>query len=192
VFYGIASQRRLIPAGLPRTKKAVRAYLRSQGSEDAWTELQGEAYGPGMAAARLFDGAAEFLRACREHGAALFIVSHRTRRPFLGPPYDLHASAWSWLEQQGVAGGSGALLERSRVFLQATREEKVARIAALGCSHFIDDLGELFTEPGFPAATAAFLFDPDNEHGDGATWTRVGSWPSIQQLLLSGRRQGAL
>ena len=39
-----------------------------------------------------------------------------------------------------------------RVFFEATRADKIARIAALDCSFFIDDLEGVLSDPAFPEA----------------------------------------
>ena len=78
---------------VPTSKNAVRDYLRQINQEDRWTELQGYVYGPGMSQAQLYPGVLEFFDRCRSEGVEVFIISHRTRHPFLGEQYDLHEAA---------------------------------------------------------------------------------------------------
>ncbi|HEX6713425.1 MAG TPA: hypothetical protein VF066_08565, partial [Thermoleophilaceae bacterium] len=104
VFHDIAVEDGLIPAGIARTKESVRNHLRRAGREDDWTRLQGEVYGARMDRARPFHGVLEALRDCARDGIELAIVSHKTRHPYLGPRYDLHAAAREWLEQRGFVG----------------------------------------------------------------------------------------
>ena len=41
------------------------------------------------------------------------------------------------------------------------RAEKIARIKALGCTHFIDDLEEVFIDSDFPSDVERFLLSED-------------------------------
>jgi hypothetical protein len=68
------------------------------------------------------------------------------------------------------------------VSFELTKEAKVARIAALGCEAFIDDLPEIFASPDFPISTRRILFDPANQFADLAhqrQLDRRGSWTEI-------------
>jgi hypothetical protein len=99
LFHRVALERDLIPRELPQTKLSVRDYLRRAGKEDAWTEIQGYVYGARMDDAIAYSGAIDFLAWAREERRDLVIVSHRTRRPFLGHPYDLHDAARKWVHK---------------------------------------------------------------------------------------------
>jgi hypothetical protein len=148
--------------------------------------MQGEAYGPGMARATPFPGALEFLRACRELGVEVCIISHRTPTPYAGPAYDLHASAWGWLEANGFFDALGAALPRGCVFLEHRKEQKLLRIAQQACTHFVDDLPEFLalTPPG----VARVLFDPRGETPNLAGGRVLRAWPELEIEL---RRRAA-
>jgi hypothetical protein len=184
VFYRVALERGLIAASLPANKTGVRDALRTAGREDDWTRLQGHVYGPGLAEAPAFPGVREFFRRAAAVGAVVCVVSHKTRRPFLGPPHDLHRAALEWLAQQGFFAPEVGLTPE-QVFLEPTKEGKLGRIAALGPGHFIDDLPELLAEPGFPAGTERLLFDPADEHPDSPRYRRFRSWDELTRGLLA-------
>src|SRR3954468_16326461 len=93
VFYAAALERGLIPAELGRDKNSVRDHLNANGGKDRFTELQGHVYGIRMDLASLYPGFAEFIAAAHRTGHQLFIVSHKTAHPFLGPRHDMHAAA---------------------------------------------------------------------------------------------------
>src|SRR5215475_11855482 len=93
VFHAAALERGLIPAGLGSDKNAVRDHLNSNGRADDFTELQGYVYGARMDLASLYPGFGGFVATARKVGHDLFIVSHKTRHPILGPRHDLHAAA---------------------------------------------------------------------------------------------------
>lgn len=177
VFHRAALERAIIPAELPLDKTSVRDHLRAAGREDDWTELQGIVYGPRIALAAPFPGVADFFGCCAARGIETLVVSHRTRVPYLGEPHDLHLAARQWL-------GDKALLPESSVYFETSREDKLARIAALGCSHFVDDLPELLTAPDFPASVQPILFDPEDRYGELPLW-RIRHWDELRFWLES-------
>jgi len=179
LFHRAALESGLIPAHVAQSKNAVRDYLRREGREPAWTELQGAVYGARMAEADAFPGAIEFLRQARDHGCELFIVSHKTRTPIIGTPYDLHAAARSWLE----AHVGEALVPAHRVYFELTKEQKLARIGACGCMIFIDDLPEILLAAGFPGHVGRWLFDPDDNFAASSGVKRFAAWSDLPAVL---------
>ena len=184
VFVQVAVEQGLVPPQVATSKTAVRDYLRSVGQEDLWTELQGTIYGPRMMDARPFPGVREFFVACRAAGLPVAIVSHRTRFPYRGPRHDLHEAARDWLVRHGFHDPTGIGLPVEQVFFEETKEAKLARIAAVGCNHFIDDLPELLAHPLFPADVQRVLFDPHGQHGSVVGSEIVSSWPHLLNLLV--------
>jgi len=158
VFHRVASEKGLIPDGLPARKNAVRDYLRDQGQEREWTELQGSVYGARMAEAQPFPGVRDFFVRGREQGIPLYIISHKTPKAVVGPAYDLHQAARDWLDSQGFFDRTGLGLPPEHVYFGVTRQEKVGLIRQTGCTHFVDDLEETFLEESFPANVSKILF----------------------------------
>ncbi|RLB83500.1 MAG: haloacid dehalogenase-like hydrolase [Deltaproteobacteria bacterium] len=184
VFHRVALEQGLIPAEVPITKAGVRDYLRRCGNEDAWTELQGYVYGACMHDTLPFPGVLEFFARCKGHGISVCIISHKTRHPFQGPNYDLHQVAQEWLESHGFYDPSLIGLGPHQVYFELTKREKLDRIAKVDCSHFIDDLPEFLTEPGFPAGVERILFDPNSHHPIGGDFYYATSWAEIDQLII--------
>lgn len=187
VFHMAALERGLIPANLASSdKNAVRDYLNSNNRADDFTELQGHVYGARMELAAPYPGFAEFIATARKAGHHLFIVSHKTRHPILGPRHDLHAAARGFLIARGLVGSAGGQIDPADVFFELTKEAKVARIVALGCEAFVDDLPEIFASPDFPATTRSILFDPANQLADLARQRQLdrrGTWAEIEAEL---------
>ena len=71
------------------------------------------------------------------------IVSHKTRTPYEGPPYDLHKAAWEWLKKNNFLSKDGLNISESDVYFEETKEKKINRIKAIKCTHYIDDLKEI-------------------------------------------------
>ena len=161
LFVLLALEEGLVDVPL-RSKRAVRDAVRAgSGGEMAWQRLQSLAYGPRMNGARLMDGAGRFLRACRERGIEVTVVSHKSRHASNAEVIeDLRECALAWMESQAFFVPDGLGLSEDRVLFADTRAEKVHRIAEIGPAVFIDDLEEVFKHPGFPAGILRLLFDP--------------------------------
>lgn len=182
VFHKAALERGLIPADLGASKNAVRDFLNGSGRKDDFTELQGYVYGARMDLVAPYAGFDAFLKAADAAGHELFIVSHKTKTPMIGPAYDMHQAARGFLEARGFIGDKGVRGENA--FFELTKEEKVARAASLGVEVFIDDLPEILSMTGFPAGMRGILFDPDGHHGSLDQFERHASWAQIQSALL--------
>jgi len=111
------------------------------------------------------DGAGAFIRACRGRGWPLYVVSHKTAvAGYDDTRTNLRDAALAWMASQGFFEQNGLGFSRDHVFFEGTRPAKIERIKTLGCTHFIDDLEEVFLEPSFPAGVKKFLF---------------ASWPAV-------------
>jgi hypothetical protein len=183
VFHAAALERGLIPADLGRDKNSVRDHLNGSGRKDDFTELQGYVYGARMDLVSPYPGVAEFVASGRKAGHDLFIVSHKTRHPILGPKHDMHAAARGFLTDRRLMGTGPDQIDPANVFFELTKEEKVARARKLACEVFIDDLPEILGMRGFPDGMRKILFDPDNQFAgaaaNGQAFDRRASWAAI-------------
>lgn len=184
VFHKAALERGLVPADLPTSKNAVRDHLNGSGRKDAFTELQGYVYGSRMDLVSPYPGVEDFVAAARKAGHDVFIVSHKTRHPILGPKHDMHAAARGFLEARALIGR--AMVPPGNVYFELTKEQKVARAAALDVDVFIDDLPEILAMPGFPSQMRPVLFDPDGHHAENPAQNtiRCRCWQDVRALLL--------
>ncbi len=184
LFYQAAVNRALVPPDLARTKEAVRDHLRNIDQEDPWTELQGFVYGRAIEQAEPFPGVIEFLARCRVERVEVAIISHRTRRPYRGEQFDLHEAARQWLRKNLLGEGHQVGLLEGKIFFEETKSAKLDRIAAVGCTHFVDDLPEFLAEPEFPNGVTRILFDPHGRHEASGDLHRASSWREIAAQLL--------
>lgn len=187
VFHQVAFEQGLIPVELERSKDAVRDYLRAQGLEETWIEMQGYVYGARINEAMPFEGAPDFFHRCKEIGVDVCIISHKTRNPYAGPKYDLHQATRGWLKQYGFLEGGAIGLPTDRIFLELTKEDKLRRIAQTGCTHFIDDLPEFLSHPDFPEGVERILFDPAGRWTTEDRFQRARSWSEMESTLLRAR-----
>lgn len=181
LFRHVALDKGLIPAETAPLKNAVRDYLRRHDREDVWTLLQGEVYGGRILEAEPYPGMHETLVNLSARQIPMCIVSHKTRWPYLGERRDLHAAARSWLERQRFYATDGLGWQDAQVFFELTKEDKVARIVAQRCTHYIDDLPEILDM--LPDTVDKILFSPGEggvtQHG----WTVMHDWSELPTLL---------
>ena len=121
------------------------------------------------------------LQALKARQIPMCIVSHKTRTPYLGEPWDLHAAARGWLRQQGFFDAHGLGWSEDQIFFELTKEAKVARILAQGCTHYVDDLPEILEM--LPDSVEKILFDPGQAHGAATSWKRLTAWGDLPALL---------
>ena len=185
LFYKVAREMDLVPDGIVNTKKAVRDYVQEHISNNEWTLLQAEVYGPRLLEAELYPGVDDFFIKCRMKSIPTRIISHKSRHPAGKKSYDLHLSAHDWLERNGFFSEDGINLSRDKIIFAETRQEKIYQICVHGCRYFIDDLPELFAEPDFPSWVKKMLFDPFDVHLQWSDGYRARSWDQIFKFLLS-------
>jgi len=176
VFHAAALEHGLIPATLGTGKNDVRDYLNGSGQKDKFTELQGYVYGSRMDLVSPYAGVTEFFERAQAAGHDVFVISHKTKTPILGPAYDMHASARAFLFIHGM-------LEPRLAHFEETKEGKMGRATDLKVDVFIDDLPEILEHPGFPVGARGILFDPENRWG-AAKFERHLDWASISRALL--------
>jgi hypothetical protein len=181
LFFRVALSKGLVPAELPPQKNEVRDHLRRVGQEDEWTRLQGEVYGAHILDAEPYPGMLTTLKVLANRGVPMFIVSHKTRTPFLGHPWDLHQAAKDWLDRQGFHATNGLGWSKNDVFFELTKEAKVARMLALQCTHCVDDLPEILDM--LPDTMEKILFAPGGHGKSRAGWKQMSAWNELPGLL---------
>ena len=180
VFLEAARAQGLVPVDFAGAKRAVRDAIRLlPDGEPIWQRLQGYVYGAGIGGAVPFPGAREFVARCAREGVATFIVSHKTRFGHFDPArVDLREAARGWLDAQGVL----QTIPAGHLYFEDDRGHKIARIAELGCTHFIDDLEEVFADPNFPAGVRRILIA---ESGAESCDTLCGDWQDVATAIFS-------
>ena len=177
VFHAAAVDEGLIPVNLPPKKSEVKRAVLSAHDASEWTRLQGIVYGSRLREAEPYPGVMPFFAQCQECGIPASIISHKTRYPTAGPKLDMREAALDWLAANGLSD--------VHVEFADTRALKTAAIAARDCPLFIDDLPEVFLDPGFPRGTRAILFDPDREHPAWSQSIRATAWSEITESVFT-------
>jgi hypothetical protein len=183
LFHQIAVEQELIPESVAKEKNAVRDYLRKINQEDKWTRLQGEVYGRRILGAVPYDGMIDILKELSGQGVSIYIVSHKTRMPYLGEPCDLHQAAIGWLKMEGFYELLGINCPEGKIYFEESKTAKIQRIVELGCTHYVDDLPEILEM--LPETIEKILFSPtcsSGKTGDGS-WLTMHRWSELPGIL---------
>ncbi len=169
VFTNLAKSLQLVPENYQGTKQELRDKIRHQESDLTWQQMQGKVYGQLINEAELFHGFKDFIAACHVKTIDLFIVSHKTELGhFDEKRINLREAARQWLDAQGFFKPGIWNIPENHLYFETTQEDKIKRIQSLGCTHFIDDLVEVFDSPLFPKNVKCFLFQPPHSN-----WTVI-------------------
>lgn len=189
VIYEVAIEQGLVPPDVSRSKKSVRDQIRQLPDGDIeWQKVQALVYGPKMGRARLIEGVAQFFKQCQQHSLEVYIVSHKTEYAHYDETRtNLRQAALDWMAQCHFFEAAGLGLSPQRVYFGSTRREKIEHIERLGCTHFIDDLEEVFLEETFPARIDKILYTP-HDHASVLPGVRlINSWNEINDYFFSGK-----
>jgi len=160
---------------------------RSERGDVLWSELQGEVYGTKMQHAQLYPGVADFLRSCRNYGAKVWIVSHKTEFNQFGQRrVNLRDAALDWMNENGFFDIIGFGFSREEVYFEKTRDEKLARLRSLRPTHVVDDLVEVLTDPSFPVGPRRILYDPSCDPGGSTLFVPCSSWQDVEREIFGG------
>lgn len=176
LFFTAALDAGLIPPALPATKSEVRRHLVESGNEPLFTELQGLVYGRYINQASPAPGLIQSLQQSAHMIDKISIVSHKTRFPIIGPTYDLHQAALTWIEANILI--HNVPLSREDIFFLEKKDAKIAKISEIECQFFIDDLLSIVTLIKPP--TQAILYTPQ---ATSDYLPSMSSWAELPTLL---------
>jgi hypothetical protein len=186
LFLRLANKEGWGKPGLVPGKKEIRDHVRRlDGGENKWQKLQGLAYGAEINGAVRAAGVMKFFARCRQEGVATYIVSHKTEFAAQDKyKVNLRHCAVDWLTYMGFLSGDAKVIAADRLFFEETRLLKIDRIKQLGCTHFIDDLAELFADPAFPAGVKKIHYSPF-ENSNFSNGICLSSWSEINDYFFN-------
>lgn len=187
VFFNHALSLNLIGPQTNKNKKDVRDQIRLLADgEIIWQKIQAFVYGRGISQACLNEGVEDFLKTCAQRGIKVYVVSHKTEySPFDGTRVNLRRAALDWMTANHFFRADGMGLCSDQVYFEATRSQKMGRLQSLGCTHFIDDLEEVFLEKTFPEGVEKILLAPQGDTGISGDMKVFKSWGSIYEYFFS-------
>lgn len=182
-----ALRRGFISKDTQGSKKEIRDHIRLlPDGENEWQRVQASIYGPRMHEADLISGVRAFFQACKKNNIQTYIISHKTKYAnFDETGANLREAALNWMTQQQVFDDSGFGIAQGDVFFGATRLEKIEHIQRLQCTHFIDDLEEMFLESAFPASIQKILYVPHGLHASLTGIKTASSWQDIYAFFFN-------
>jgi hypothetical protein len=188
VFLATARKWGLVGADFIGGKQAIRDTIRLlPKGELSWQKLQGQVYGKGLAQAGMVEGVDAFLRRCRQRNVSVAIVSHKTEFGHHDPDrINLRDAARAWMSGHGFFLTSGYGIAPDAVYFESTRQDKIARIAQVGCTHFIDDLEEVLCDPTFPPGVERILFS--DVASAAASCIVCPTWRHIEERVFRASR----
>ena len=186
VFLHAARTQGFLGAEFCGGKREIRDAIRSlPGGEMKWQKLQGQVYGRLMENAELIEGVAEFLTACKKRRLPVVVVSHKTKFGHYDPDrINLRDAAKNWMKNNGFFSQTGFAIPVENVYFENDRGDKIARIREVGCSHFVDDLEEVFLDPSFPEDIVTILFAGTSEPAPDGPFQACRTWCEISNAIL--------
>ncbi|MDE2223598.1 MAG: hypothetical protein KGK03_11070 [Candidatus Omnitrophica bacterium] len=182
-----ASELGLISLDRGQHKRELRDRIRLlPDGEKLWQQLQSYVYTQGMAQARLIDGVEDFFAFCQHRDIKVYVVSHKTEHASFAPKeMNLQQIALAWMRANGFFYPGTLGLDLTQVYFESTRAEKIRRIQMLNCTHFIDDLQEVFLEGDFPSGVKKILYAPTPTEALGEDIMIFEDWKGINDYLFS-------
>ena|SRR3990172_8669038 len=138
-------------------KNALRSYLQTKKHGNAlWTALQCRVYGQGIEKAKFSRGVLKFLYVCKRKKIPVTIISHKSKICSEGRYHDIRTPAYLFLDRHKFYDKTG--ISKDLVYFEETRQDKLFRIKREKCTHFIDDLYDVFQAPTFPEKITKILY----------------------------------
>ena len=180
MFHKLAVEKGLIEEAVPKKKNAVRDYLRREGNEEQFTLLQGEVYGLRIIEAEPAEGMLNAVKELHQKGIQTVLISHKTKKPYKGPSYDLRQAAWEWLNKYGFFDKDGIGWDEDKVFFADSKDIKVEMIKKLGCTHYVDDLPEILDM--IPKEVDRILYNPEKKE---TTFKSLTNWRFAYSMITA-------
>lgn len=158
VFHRVAVTLDWMPESIGKSKAEVKKYFVDSDNEERWTELQGKVYGSFINEAEAYSGVLNFIKHAKQQGHSVYIISHKTKYPYIGEKVDFHKAANNWLQNKGFF----EVIKQTECFFNETKEQKINKIASLDCDIFFDDLISILQHELFPASCMPVLYGIDD------------------------------
>lgn len=180
-LFGLAAlEKNLIVKSSAHDKNSVKQYLINSNKEDEWTKLQGEVYGSRVLEANLYEGILEIFKYLSSNNHKIYIVSHKTKFPYLGKKIDLHKSALKFIMENNILNKKDIRLTKDDIFFETSIKDKIERIESLKCDIFIDDLECILNL--LPDNIIKILFLP-NSSGKKVNYNAIKRWNELKNFI---------
>ena len=182
LFYKLSLEKNLIKENFSQNKIAIRDYLRSKGEEEKFTLLQGEVYGLRIEEAKPAQNMIQTLYYLKQKGYKFEIVSHKTKKPYAGPPYDLRKAAMKWLEKNNFFNHKFLNLSKNDIYFAETKTEKINKINQSKFDYYIDDLPDILER--LDLNIKGILYCPNNGKSNKEKYIFLQDWSKLKEFLI--------
>lgn len=179
LFATLAKKKKLIKKNLKLDKNKIKNFLIQNNKEKEWTEIQGEVYGKEIMKAKIFKGFNNIFRCLIKNGVQVYIVSHKTKYPYLGRKINLRNAALRWIKKNIINRNKDLNFTLKNIYFENSIEDKINRIKVLKCNVFIDDLPSILQL--LPKKIEKFLFNP-NTNKLKKKFQIIRSWTKINKF----------
>lgn len=182
LFKKIAYKKRLVPKNINPNKESVKKYLISKNKNEEWTALQGEVYGKYIMDAKIYTGVKEIMETLSKKKIKFYIISHKTKFPYLGKKINLHFAAKKWIHKNIMLNKNLTNFSMKEVFFESSIENKISRIKKLKCSIFVDDLVSILDL--LPKGTVKVLFNQNQKIYREKNFFTIQKWIQLKNFFI--------
>jgi len=126
-----------------KDRVALRSYIRKNHTDNHWTKIQSEVYGPSYKLCPPHSESIFYIKLMIDlvGNDNLYIVSHKTQFDQYGNKYNLRESADKWIHNNLYLNGVN--FNRKNIIYAESIDEKIDTIVNIKCDFFLDDLPEI-------------------------------------------------
>ena len=141
-------------------KESLKEIIIKTYNEEKWTLIQGKLYGKYIKYAKPYPYVLETIKKLLKNNV-IYIISHKTKTPFIGKKYDLHDAASKWINNNLVDENLKPIIDNKFIYFNQTINQKVQSISKVKCNIFLDDLIKVLQHETFPNKIKKVLFNPN-------------------------------
>ena len=181
LFKKIAYKKKLVPKNIKSNKNSVKEYLIKKNKETEWTILQGEVYGKYIMDAKIYVGVKKIMKSLSKNKIKFYIISHKTKFPYLGRKINLQVAAKKWIYKNILRDDNSINLSIKDIFFENSIKEKISRINKLRCNIYIDDLPKILEL--LPKGVIKILFTPNQKSQQKKPIITMKKWIDFNKII---------
>jgi hypothetical protein len=181
LFKKIAYKKKLVPKNIKSNKNSVKEYLIKKNKETEWTILQGEVYGKYIMDAKIYVGVKKIMKSLSKNKIKFYIISHKTKFPYLGRKINLQVAAKKWINKNILRDDNSINLSINDIFFENSIKEKISRINKLRCNIYIDDLPKILEL--LPKGVIKILFTPNQKSQQKKPIITMKKWIDFNKII---------
>ena len=179
LFLDLAKEKKLIKRNLKITRQSLRKIIKKE-SIKKWKTIQSTVYSEKIKEAKINSGVLTFFKKIINQNKKIFIVSHKTKFPYIGKKKNLHSLSKKWISKNLIKKINNKNFDLKSVYFEETEKKKIKRIRKLKCQYFIDDLPSILKK--LSPKIKKILFDPNNANNKYKDYKKIKSWKEISKI----------